>query len=67
MRDIFFTILVVWLLWRIFNSFSSSSKTNYNSRSNSSATFKKEGEVTIEKSGNKKNDDGEYTDYEEIK
>lgn len=65
MRDVFFTILAVWLLWRIFNSFSSSNKPRYNSPNDHSQTHRKEGEVTVEKKS--KNDDGDYVDYEEIK
>jgi hypothetical protein len=69
MADIFYTILIVWILWRIFGSFST--KTYVRSPQNTTQPRKNEGEVTI--SSNKTNskgtsgDEGEYVDYEEIK
>ena len=60
MRDVFFTILTVWLIWRIYNSFQSAV-----------AFRKKEDEMKIKRPSGppkqKDNDEGEYVDYEEIK
>lgn len=72
MRDLFFTILTVWVLWRIFSSFRTS---NYGSQQQpfSSSNYKKEGEIEIKNTATntskskKGNNDGEYVDYEEIK
>ncbi|HEX8517093.1 MAG TPA: DUF4834 family protein [Bacteroidia bacterium] len=71
MKDVFYTILVVWILWRIIQSISSM-KTRQASSSRSNYTQRKQGETTVNyippKSKNKKDDDeGEYVDYEEIK
>jgi hypothetical protein len=68
MRDIFYTVLVVWIIWRIFNSVSNM-KTR--TSSNGSATAKRPGETTVDyippKNTGKYDDSGEYVDYEEIK
>jgi len=77
-RDIIWTVIIVWIVWKIYDAFKSVSKPkmqqqgynnqqqyhNYNAR--------KEGEVKVENSQPKhkphfKDDDGEYVDYEEIK
>jgi hypothetical protein len=69
MADIFYTILIVWVLWRIFGGFSV--KTYVRPPQNTTQQRKHEGDVTI--SSNKTNskrtsdDEGEYVDYEEIK
>ena len=67
MRDLFFTILAVWAIWRILESVKISrfsTKDNYDQG-------KKEGEIKVEYQPPKKNDkndeDGEYIDYEEVK
>jgi hypothetical protein len=65
MRDVFYTILVVWLLYRIWEAFTP--KKNFQQPNHSK---KKEGEVTIENMNQKKNsseDKGDYVDYEEVK
>ncbi|MCC7302172.1 MAG: hypothetical protein IT233_05975 [Bacteroidia bacterium] len=70
--EIFFTVLVIWILFRIFRKDTSSSRPN-------TFTFhthhhppreNKEGETRIHSSEPKKTKDvreGEYIDYEEIK
>ena len=66
MADVFYTILIVWVLWKIFGK---SSVKTYSSN-HQQASKKKEGETTVsydKKKNNKQNDDGEYIDYEEIK
>lgn len=72
MRDAFYTILVVWIIWRIVNSISTyrSERTGrtFNSESKSQ---KKQGDTSIEyippTERKYDDDDGEYVDYEEIK
>lgn len=73
MRDLFYTILIVWIVWKIVNSISAySSRTKQSNTTNySSGTAPKEGETKIDYIPPVKNkirdDDGEYVDYEEIK
>jgi hypothetical protein len=68
MKDVFYTILVVWIVWRILNSVNS-----YRAKSSNpqQTTSKKEGETTVNYVPPKKksvgDDEGEYVDYEEIK
>lgn len=71
MKDVFYTLLVVWIIWRIMNSVNTirlrQSTTDHNYQNT-----KKQGETTIDyvppKNKNKRDDDeGEYVDYEEIK
>ena len=71
MRDTFFTIMVVWLVWKIYNSFRSHSYSG-NTQHNFDTGRNKQEEIHIEdlskKNSKKKNkNDGEYIDYEEIK
>ncbi len=67
MRDAFYTILIVWILYRIVNSVSA-----YKSKQTSeSQPDRKEGETTVDfippsKKSNLDNA-GEYVDYEEVK
>lgn len=68
MRDIFYTILVVWILWRIVNSISAyRSKQSGNYQSSQG----KEGDTTVDYIPPSKrrisDDEGEYVDYEEMK
>jgi hypothetical protein len=66
MADIFYTILIAWVLWRIFGG---SVKTHVYHHHYSSTG--KEGEVKVSKIAEreKKSSDnkGEYVDYEEVK
>ena len=66
MRDVFYTILTVWIVWKIYNAFIS--VRSYNNTSNHQS---KEGSITIKKTEAKPNhirdDEGEYVDFEEIK
>jgi len=68
MRDLFYTILVVWIIWRIVSSINA-----YKSKhpKNSPHSKRKEGETSVDyipPSKKKINDDeGEYVDYEEMK
>jgi uncharacterized membrane-anchored protein YitT (DUF2179 family) len=68
-RDIIWTIIVIWVIWKIIDMVKSTSK---NQKTNqASQPYRKEGEVKIENTTHQKthfNDsDGEYVDYEEIK
>lgn len=78
MQEVFFTILSIWVIWKLFSAFSGSSSrhqrasTNFYQTNHHYQQPKPEGEVVIEdktaKSATKrKSDDGEYVDYEEIK
>lgn len=70
MRDIIWTIIVIWLVWKIYNLFKSSSqkKTYHNHNTNQ---HHKEGETVINFSNSQittyNPKDAEYVDYEEIK
>ncbi|MCC6689912.1 MAG: hypothetical protein IT235_00120 [Bacteroidia bacterium] len=68
MKDIFFTILTIWILYRIWNAVQlSNSKNSFNKQT----TQKKEGDVSIDhipqKRNKHSNSEGEYVDYEEVK
>jgi hypothetical protein len=68
MRDIFFTILAVWVVYRIWNGIQT---VNARSQHNTNEPAKKAGSVSVDyvppKKNKNDNDDGEYVDYEEIK
>lgn len=69
MRDIVWTIIAIWIIWKIYDMFKSMSKikTQPITRNNQS----NEGEIKIDKNVKLKShfnpDDAEYVDYEEIK
>jgi hypothetical protein len=69
MADIFYAILIFWVLYRIFGGFSV--KKFVHPRNNPAQSRKQEGDVTISsnKNNNKRTsgDEGEYVDYEEVK
>ena len=76
MRDIIWTIIVLWIIWKIYDAFKTMSKpkTQQQGFNNSQQNYNqcKEGEVKIENFEQKnkshfKESDGEYVDYEEIK
>ena len=68
MRDVFYTLLVVWVIWRIMSSVNAVRSRQSGS---SQTTAKKPGETTVDYIPPKKksmgDDEGEYVDYEEIK
>jgi hypothetical protein len=69
MRDLFYTVLVVWILWRILNSISAyKSKQSARAQSN---YVPQTGETKIEYVPLQKkkmpDTEGEYVEYEEIK
>lgn len=69
MQDFFFTVLVIWLLFRIFGSNTARHVFTVNVNKPKEES-KKEGEMKVnyippkDKGGK---DEGEYTDYEEVK
>ena len=72
MRDIVWTIIVIWFVWKIYDAFKSVSKPKTQTQGfNKNQTYQKEGEIKIDKNVNMKShfnpDDGEYVDYEEVK
>lgn len=74
MRDVFFTILAIWVIWRIFSGVNRSrGNVTFNTQNNYTEPKKREGEVSIDNSNtnppNKKpaSQVGEYVDFEEIK
>ncbi|GAB4147519.1 MAG: hypothetical protein Fur0041_21500 [Bacteroidia bacterium] len=77
MQEFFFTVLAIWVIWRLFSAFSESSSSQrsgpmiYYNQHHHYHNKEKEGEVNIsqkaQQSSPKKSDnDGEYVDYEEI-
>lgn len=72
MKDVFYTILVVWIIWRILNSIKNYGTTrNSNANDFSQNNRSTEGDTSIKYVPPVKNkirdDEGEYVDYEEIK
>lgn len=69
MRDVIWTLIIVWLIYRIFSAFSNKKSVVYQKHEHHH--YDKEGKVNVEPNPNKKSktkiDDTEYTDYEEIK
>ncbi|MDQ3046725.1 MAG: DUF4834 family protein [Bacteroidota bacterium] len=68
MRDIFYTILIVWVLWRIVSSINAHKRRQAPTMQPPKS---KQGETTVEFIPPKKkkfgDDEGEYVDYEEMK
>ena len=72
MRDIIWTIIIVWVVWKIYDAFKSVSKSKTQAQTfNGNQSYRKEGEVRIDKNVDLKShfnpNDGEYVDYEEVK
>ena len=68
MRDVFWTIVVVWLIYKIYNGIKGSRTYVFQKHEHYHETPKEEGKITIEKTNAKKNSkDDEFTDYEEVK
>lgn len=74
MKDIFYTLLVVWLVWRILSSVNSHrvrANQQQTASPKESSRTKREGETTVNfvppKKKNVGDVEGEYVDYEEIK
>jgi len=73
MQEFFFTLLVIWLFFRIFNkgSLTKSIIINNQNHYHKEEEKKKEGEVKVElvpdKNKKDRSKEGEYIDYEEVK
>jgi hypothetical protein len=72
MRDVFYTLLVVWIIWRVLNSIKGyGEKRNENVSDFTQNNKAAQGGTSIKyvpPIKNKMNDDdGEYVDYEEVK
>ena len=77
MRDIIWTVILIWVVYKIYETFKSAGKTRtqtqgFNSNQNNYYRHSKEGEVKVDgRTSNQKThfkpEDGEYVDYEEIK
>lgn len=75
MQEFFFTILGVWLIWKLFGAFSSprGSSTTYQQHTHNHyyGEKKKEGQVRVETKKKQAphipSDEGEYVDYEDVK
>lgn len=72
MRDIIWTVIVLWLAWKIVDAIKSVSQKKTQAQASNSQNNRREGEVKINNIGAQqkshfKPEDGEYVDYEEIK
>ena len=70
MRDVFYTLLVVWIIYRVLNAFSSV-KNKYSTASQQSSPPPRKDETIVSDATSKKknfgDNEGEYVDFEEIK
>ena len=68
MADLFYAVLIIWVLWRIFGS---TTRTTVHYHQHHQKPERREGEVTItsvpKPDQDKGSDRGEYVDYEEVK
>lgn len=71
MRDVFYTILVFWVLWRIFNGLNAMRSKQANQPTAANTSARQAGETTVNFVPSKKktvgDGEGEYVDFEEIK
>ena len=71
MRDIVWTIIIIWIVWKIYDAFKNMSKTQVGTKTQNKFYKQKEGEVKIDHNINQKTHfnpkDAEYVDYEEVK
>jgi hypothetical protein len=74
-QEFFFTILAIWVIWKLFSAFNQSrpreTSQQFHQTNHHHYHQKQEGDVTIQQKKSSKKpgagDDGEYVDYEEIK
>lgn len=66
MRDLIWTIIVIWIVWKLYNTFKMSTSIKHK---NDATSHLKDGEVIINKSSHKSSNFGtdDYVDYEEVK
>jgi len=71
MRDVFYTILVVWIIWRIMNSVNTMRNKQSANTHHPHNNGRRTGETTVDyvppQNKSKHDGEGEYVDYEEIK
>lgn len=75
MQEFFYTLLAIWLVWRIFGAFSRSSESkstgNFTQTNNNYYNVPRPGDVKVEEAPKAKSpktpSDDDYVDYEEIK
>ncbi|MDQ3109041.1 MAG: DUF4834 family protein [Bacteroidota bacterium] len=76
MQEIFFTVLAIWLVWKLFSSFTGSDSSSRKQQQTTHHHYyqtppKQDGEVRIEKKVSPESKipptEGEYVDYEDIK
>ncbi|HWY13489.1 MAG TPA: hypothetical protein VN026_19325 [Bacteroidia bacterium] len=70
MRDLIWTIIGVWVIWRIisaFSNFSSAARKAQNINTNNQNSTQYKNQNRQPKKGELKPDAGEYVDYEDVK
>lgn len=73
MRDFIWTVIIIWVIWRVIEAFrtvsSASKRAQQNSgySQNSTQNHNQRHNTNQPKKGELKSDAGEYVDYEEIK
>lgn len=73
MRDIIWTIIIIWLVWKVYDAFKSVKQRNQAGNNHyQNYNKRREGEVKIEHNANSskthyKAEEAEYVDYEEVK
>jgi hypothetical protein len=71
MKDVFYTLLVVWIIWRIMNSVNTMRAKQPPPAAGTSTNVRKEGQTHVDYVPPRKktvaDNEGEYVDYEEIK
>ena len=72
MRDLIWTIITIWVVWRLIEAFRSISATRNTQRSTMNSpgdesTHSHHNGNSVPKKGELKPDAGEYVDYEEVK
>lgn len=73
MRDIIWTVIIIWVIWRIIEAFrtissaSNKARTGSDNSQNYSQNHNQTRQNTPPKKGELKSDAGEYVDYEEVK
>jgi hypothetical protein len=67
MRDVFYTILVVWILWRVMSSVNTMRSKNSHPQKPSPKQDNIKGNYSANSKKSFSDDEGEYVDFEEIK
>lgn len=68
MRDVFYTLLVVWIIWRVLNGVNTIREKS--TKASNGSRQRRPGETTVDyippKGKSKFDGEGEYVDYEEV-